>query len=192
MLKIHAGVFHPKFFFSTKFLLNYLQGYQIKDTFLELGAGNGLISISMAKNGAIVTASDINSVAVNGLIENAAANAVSLTVLKSDLFDDIPLQKFDVIAINPPYYKATPLKENDHAWYAGQNYEYFEMLFAQIRRYMKPSSRIIMVLSQDCDIIRILEIAIQNHFQYAVKEEKKFWWEKNYIYEFSPSLYGFY
>lgn len=73
--------------------------------FLELGCGSGLISIAAAKKGARVTASDINPVAVEFLVKNSEENKVEIEVIESDLFNDIPKQPFDIIAINPPYYK---------------------------------------------------------------------------------------
>ena len=48
--------------------------------FLELGAGSGLISVFAAQQLAIVTATDINHVALEKLKENAAAVAVKNNV----------------------------------------------------------------------------------------------------------------
>ena len=69
-------------------------------TFLELGAGSGLISICAAQKGAAVTATDINPVAIQYLQKNSLANNVSLRVIESDLFKTIAAQQFDFIAIN--------------------------------------------------------------------------------------------
>jgi release factor glutamine methyltransferase len=111
-LRIHPEVFHPGFFHSTKILLNvpgnpvFAQGKKL----LELGAGSGLISISAAKAGADVTATDINPVAMRYLEANRRFNGVTLTVIVSDLFEQIPEQVFDVIVINPPYYFDSPAR----------------------------------------------------------------------------------
>jgi methylase of polypeptide subunit release factors len=64
-----------------------------------------LISIYAAQKGAIVTATDINPVAIEYLRENTRANHVHIDILRSDLFDEIPVRVFDIVAINPPYYK---------------------------------------------------------------------------------------
>ena len=64
-IKINPTVFHPGLFLSTKLLLKFLLGYQLKNKrILELGAGTGLISFYCAKQGAIVTATDISSLAL--------------------------------------------------------------------------------------------------------------------------------
>src|SRR5689334_11980445 len=67
-LMIPPEVFHPGFFFSTKLLLKCFDQYILKEkTFLELGAGSGLIAIAAGKKGADVTATDINPIAVDYL-----------------------------------------------------------------------------------------------------------------------------
>src|SRR3954453_9204859 len=76
-LTIPPEVFHPGFFFSTKLLLSYIDQFFLKQkSFLELGAGSGLISIFAAKKSAVVTATDINPVAVECVKKNADDNNV--------------------------------------------------------------------------------------------------------------------
>jgi len=105
-LEIPSTVFHPGFFFSTKLLLQQLKKFELKNKkLLEPGAGSGLISIWAAKQGAKVTSSDMNPDAINCLEKNSNENDVHLTIIESDLFQKIPVQQFDIIAINPPYYK---------------------------------------------------------------------------------------
>src|SRR5688500_12707644 len=152
-LQIHPQVFHPGFFFSTKLLLQYISALSLQgQRLLELGAGSGLISIHAAKNGAIVTATDINPVAIEFLKKNGRQNEVELTIIQSDLFRHIPEQAFDIIAINPPYYKKQPLTEKDYAWYCGENGEYFQELFSKLGEYVHKNSFVMMVVSEECDI----------------------------------------
>ena len=180
---INPGVFHPGFFFSTKLLLKHLSEMPLANcSFLELGAGSGLISVFAAGKGAKVTASDISKTAVENVRENAQRNRVSVAAIVSDLFENIPLQKFDIIVINPPYYPQKPRKESQYAWFCGENFEYFQRLFPQMRQYANRHSEIIMVLSEDCDINRIRQIASENNFSMELVLEKKGWWETNYIF----------
>ncbi len=121
-LEIPPQVFHPRFFFSTKLLLQYCIQFAVSGKrLLELGAGSGLISVYAAKKEAIVTASDINPVAIEFLKKNSSANKEHIEIIESDLFADIPQQTFDIIAINPPYYKKQPHTLLDHAWFCGEN-----------------------------------------------------------------------
>jgi release factor glutamine methyltransferase len=120
-LVIPPAVFHPGFFFSTRLLLRYIATLPLKKrSFLELGAGSGLIALYAAREGAQVTASDINAVAVHSLEMNSQSNRIPLTIIKSDLFAKIPQQAFDIIAINPPYYKKQPKTPAEYAWYCGE------------------------------------------------------------------------
>ena len=152
-------------------------------SFLELGAGNGLISISAAKRGAHVSSSDISVKVIDLLKENARSNNVELRVLHSDLFDNIAEQLFSIIAINPPYYPKTPRNEFEQAWYCGENFEYFEKLFLQLPNYHDVKSEVLMVLSEECDLSRIKNIAATNNYDLILKEKKRIYWEMNYIFE---------
>ena len=103
-LHLPPGIFHPAYFFSTKFLLQHLMKKDVTgSSFLELGAGNGLISISAAKRGAHVSSSDISVKVIDLLKENARSNNVELRVLHSDLFDNIAEQLFSIIATGIHY-----------------------------------------------------------------------------------------
>jgi release factor glutamine methyltransferase len=183
-LLIAPQVFHPGFFFSTRLLLNYILKLDLKKrSFLELGAGSGLIAMSAAKKGAIVTATDINTVAIDYLQQNVERNSVSITILRSDLFDDIPLTQFDVVAINPPYYKRNPQNELEHAWFCGEQGEYFVKLFSQLGNYIHSSTGIIMVLCDDCDVQMIESIANRAGYKMQLQQATRRLWEMNYIYE---------
>lgn len=182
-LTIPPGVFHPGFFFSTKILLKHVLSLQLnKKKLLELGAGSGLISFAAAQKKAIVTATDINPLVVEFLKLNSKANNISIQIILSDLFDDIEKQQFDIIVINPPYYKKNPEKDADFAWYCGENGEYFEKLFHQLKNYMHNETEIFMVLCDGCDIDMIKSIAGKNGFAMNIILMKQNLIENNFIF----------
>jgi release factor glutamine methyltransferase len=184
VLEIPPAVFHPRFFFSTKLLLKYLDGLPLAHrSFLELGAGSGLISVHAARKGARVLAIDINPVAVAALKRNEALNKVKLDIIQSDLFDQVPVQAFDVIAINPPYYKKNPGTPADYAWYCGEGGEYFHQLFKTLGTYSHNQSEVLMILSEVCDIKMVEAIALQNGFRLNCVFTKKNLLEKNFIFK---------
>jgi release factor glutamine methyltransferase len=182
-LEIPPQVFHPGFFFSTRLLLNYLKKLPLKNkNFLELGCGSGLISLYAQKKGAKVTSTDINPIAIEYLQKNSARNNAPVTIILSDLFQNIPEQTFDIIAINPPYYKKNPLSPQDYAWCCGENGEYFEALFKQLNDYLHSQSEIFMVLFDGCDMEMIEKLAVKNGFSLDCVLTRKNLLEKNFIY----------
>lgn len=185
-VKVLPGVFHPGFFFSSKYLLQHVMTYPLAGkTVLEPGAGSGFISLMAERCGAIVTASDISLKAIENLELNKKLLQSQITIICSDLFDYIPPFRFDYLIINPPYYPKHPATDQLRAWYCGENFEYFEKLFSGLSTYIHGNSRTWMVLSQDCDLERIRDVAVRNRFFMQEVSRKKIWWEWNYIFEIS-------
>jgi release factor glutamine methyltransferase len=190
-LQIPPGVFHPGFFFSTKFLLKFLARQSLNNrSFLELGAGSGLISLFVAKHGARVTATDINPLAVKALEKNAALNGLPINILQSDLYAQIPKQPFDIIAVNPPYYRKQPATDAERAWYCGPNGEYFDGFFGKLGSYVHPASDIWMVLCEGCDLEMIRAHAARYNWSLQYAEEQRNLIEKDYIFRITPLRAG--
>jgi release factor glutamine methyltransferase len=166
-------------------LLEFLNTLDIEDRqLLELGAGSGLISIYCSKKkNAKVTASDISSVAIRNIEKNAKLNNTEIRIVQSDLFDNLDGSNFDFIIINPPFYPKNPASESENAWYCGEDFQYFRKLFLQMNQQVKMSTVGYMIVSEDCQISKIRDIAQQHSFQLILKIEKMIWGEKNFIYE---------
>lgn len=150
---------------------------------MEPGCGSGLISMIAAKKGAYVTATDINPTAVEFLKKNCLRNNLQVKVLQSDLFADIPAKQYDVIAINPPYYKKNPVTAKDHAWFCGEYGEYFSGLFGSLSAYVHADTEVLMVLFEGCDMQMIHDFAAANNFSLDCVQSKQNMLEKNFIYK---------
>lgn len=182
-LEVPPQVFHPGFFFSTKLLLHHIsKEYLSGKTFLELGAGSGLLSIYAAMKDAFVVASDINPVSAKCIETNAEENTVEITIIQSDVFESIPQQGFDFIVVNPPYYKKKPSSLSDYAWYCGENGEYFQKLFKDLNNYIHQSSKVVMVLCDGCDLDMIRSLALENSFKMRCVQKKHNIVETNFIF----------
>ena len=181
---IFPGVFHPGFFHSTKFILSYLRDKDLAGkSFLELGCGSGLVSIVAVKAGANVTSSDLSLRALENTKHNANLNNVFLKIVYSDLFDSIDKTQFDWIVINPPYYARKPESEQDLAWYCGENFEYFQKLFASLNDYTHSSSQVIMVLTKGAEVKAIEEIGKKYAFGLELlKENPVFFDEMDFLF----------
>jgi release factor glutamine methyltransferase len=183
-LEIPPQVFHPGFFFSTKLLLRYISKEHLSHkTFLELGAGSGLLSIYAAKNGASVVATDINPVSIGCVNLNAEENAVEVKTILSDVFDNVSPQNFDYILINPPYYRKKPSSFREYAWYCGENGEYFQKLFKGLADFVDEDSEVIMVLCDGCDLQMIRYLAEKNSFSMKCVLTYTAIMERNYIFK---------
>jgi release factor glutamine methyltransferase len=184
-IMVQPEVFHPGFFFSTALLLKYLGRVPLNEKkVIEVGSGSGLISLFCAKQGADVCACDINPAAVENTKANAASNRRNFPVYLSNLFNEVPQTTFDYILVNPPYYKKKPVSIEDHAWYCGENLEYFDALFRQAATYSSTTSEMLMVLSDECDIDGIRSVSERYGWQCVPRVEKQVRWEKNYILSF--------
>jgi len=71
---------------------------------LDIGTGSGAIALALAKNRPYwsVTAVDISQDALDLSLENANAQNLNLSFIKSDCFSEIS-SKYDIIVSNPPY-----------------------------------------------------------------------------------------
>ena len=71
---------------------------------LDIGTGSGAIALALAKNRPdwSVTGADISQDALDLSLENANAQNLNLSFIKSDCFSEIS-SKYDIIVSNPPY-----------------------------------------------------------------------------------------
>jgi release factor glutamine methyltransferase len=187
-LLILKGIFHPNFFFSSKYIASFVEKLNVAGkTFCEPCAGSGLISFIALQNGAIVTCFDINTNAIKGIKLNLQRNSKLLksqkiTAVESNLFSNIPKQQFDFIVLNPPYFFSDYSSIEQAAWNAGENGAFFITFFSQLKDYTNKNSEIYMVLADNCDINRISNIARDKQWNLLLIEQKQILWETNYIY----------
>ncbi|MEZ4722595.1 MAG: methyltransferase [Flavobacteriales bacterium] len=183
-ISVPRGVFHPGLFFSSKMLASQLESNDlVGKRALELGCGSAMVSCAMARLGAEVLASDINPKAVEAAINNASQNQLTIQAIESDLFDQLSDQVFDLIVINPPYFAKNPETMTQRAWFAGENFEYFQKLFMQIGQHMDPQTVVLMSASEDVELDRIREIATLKSFEIKQIAKKRVWMERNYVYQ---------
>ncbi len=181
---ILPGVFFPHFTLSTRLLIDFLSEKELSgQRFLELGCGSGMISVYAAQKGAEVVASDINPTAIDNVAKNADRNQVKVETVLSDLFANLKGRKFDYVVINPPYYPKNPNNDAEKAWYCGENFEYFEQLFSTMDEYLYASSKVYMILSEDCDLNVIKSLSAKSEYRLNTVLERTRLGERNYIFQ---------
>jgi release factor glutamine methyltransferase len=186
-LQVLKGVFHPALFFSSSYLYDFIGKLPLKGkSFLEIGCGSGLLSMLAFKQGAGVTAVDISHQAVENTKVNFRLNFTEhaqVSVLKSDVFSNIPETSYDLIVINPPYYFNAPATEAAYAWNCGAEGEFFNSLFAGLKDHLNPGGTAYMILADVCDIDRINSLAKRKCLELREIERKKIRWETSIIFQ---------
>lgn len=153
------------------------------ETFLEVGAGTGLIAIHAAKMGATVTATDLNPHAVELTRRNAVRNQVQIQVLQSDLFEKVN-GYFDVIAFNPPYLPSDSSSTSwiERSWSGGEKGSEIPVSFLdQAWRHLAPGGRIYMVLSSLTGLTSVLKAA-KERYESEMLEEQRMFFESLFAY----------
>ena len=72
---------------------------------LDVGTGSGAIALSIADEapGALVTAMDVSSDALEVARENVSRTGLAVELVHGDLFDGLPEGPWDLVVSNPPY-----------------------------------------------------------------------------------------
>ncbi len=190
-LRIFKGVFHPKFFFSSKYFYEFLSNKTLAGkAFLEIGCGSGILSLLALRKGADVTAVDVDPKAIENtnlnFQRNFASRQTGFNVLQSDVFSALGKVVFDMIVINPPYYFRKVDVDAQLAWYCGENGEYFEKLFSGLRQYVHDSTQVFMILAENAEISRIKEMATLHGIEFTIVDQRKIRFETSYIFQLKP------
>ncbi|MDR0198858.1 MAG: methyltransferase [Methanomassiliicoccaceae archaeon] len=142
---------------------------------LEIGCGSGVVAIHCAKNGASVTAVDINPAAVALTRRNAAANGAFMDIRLSDLYEDID-SHYDTIVFNLPY---LPVKDRgllEQAWAGGDDgIGPLPKLLNGVRGRLYPRGRFVVVVSSLMDQTRLDDVL--SGYDVKVLGEKKLFFE---------------
>lgn len=170
-----------------------------KGKVLEIGTGSGFLANSAAKNPDVssVLAADVDEEAIE-YCETYYQNR-KLSFIVSDLFSNVDgkfdmseinkisehAQKhpvFDTIIFNPPYLPQDKGIE-DKALYGGKKgHEVLGKFFAQVRDYMNPACRILIVFSSLTDKKKVDEMIKEHGFSFKELERKHIFFEDLYVY----------
>jgi len=155
-LRVSPTVFHPKYFGSSLILGRYVATLDLEGKrFLDMGTGSGIIGFFAARQGAKVTAVDINPNAVDCASRNSIAAGFDIEYLESDLFSALSDRQFDVIAWNPPFFPKAAATVAEAALYAGDGYGVLARFARDCREHLSSEGTIVLVLSLDIDIAAV-------------------------------------
>lgn len=106
---------------------------------LDVCTGTGVVAVKATQKGADrVVAVDLNPEAVKNAKLNAEKFGLSqIEVREGSLFEPIGDQKFDVIAINPPYTSKKPVNKTEICFWDEEN-NLTRQFFAEYKQHLNP------------------------------------------------------
>jgi release factor glutamine methyltransferase len=137
---------YPNTFWPFKDSQPLVQNFQIKDgeSVLDVGTGSGVIAVFACYRGAArVVAVDINPSAIKSAKYNAKLHGFdkSIEIRRSNLFDRIKPEKFDVITANLPF-RNKPAHDLVAQSQWDTDFKTNKRFFEEVGRYLKPNGRV--------------------------------------------------
>jgi 16S rRNA G1207 methylase RsmC len=154
-----SGVYSPHETSSTRFFMDHFFALGLDrpaGRVLEMGCGAGAIALHAARFGSIVSACDIDPIAVEAARENAERNHLRVDVRQSDLFSAFANdEQFDVILFNQPFFhvdREIGQHERTLSDFGGQLHVRF---MRDAKKHLAPGGRIVVAYS-NCSNTSIL------------------------------------
>ncbi|MGV8176432.1 MAG: HemK2/MTQ2 family protein methyltransferase [Candidatus Bilamarchaeaceae archaeon] len=185
ILEIPPDIYEPD---EDSFLLAD-HALSLKGRILEMGCGSGMVSLANAKRnpGNGVLGIDINPIAVQASIRNAALNGIrNAHFIQSDLFSALgKSEKFDAIIFNPPYLVKEADDPNDPALYGGgkQGRGVIDRFIAGFPPYLSKGGVVLLIHSSDNDPEKTARMLAGKGFSCAKTAELRFFFEKLFLLE---------
>jgi methylase of polypeptide subunit release factors len=148
-LHVPRGVLNPVLFRSGAWFARAVAAEVARlgpDTrLLDLGCGSGVVGLLAGRQGARVTASDIDPTAVSAARENGLPD-----VRRGDLFEGVSGERFDLLCFNPPWMRG-PRRGGrlDRALFAGPELELLHRFAAGVGAHIAPGGEAWVVLSEN-------------------------------------------
>ena len=189
-LQLTDTVFHPSFYFSSRYFASVLErsvdfsGKRV----LDIGCGSGILSLVAARAGASVVAVDVNPDAVECTRQNAKINLLHdrITAFQSDLFSSLPpSERFDYIITNPPFFVGVPASLADSAWRSPVENPFMREVASQARHYLKSGGSVYCVFSSDADFDGLIALFHDHGYTHSVLASRRFYFEQMYVLQFS-------
>ncbi len=167
---VHRGVYRTAG--DTELLAESVQ-IGAEETFLEIGAGCGAVSVLLAKKSAGGLAVDVNELAIDNCLENAKLHEVDNLFFKLSYgFSDVT-GTFDVILCNPPY-SNRPAKDAIERMFWDPENDLKRDFFVDVKEHLNPGGRVYFGWAdfEDIDTELPFEMAEKNGFELANTFEK--------------------
>lgn len=138
-LQLPPGVLDPCLFRTGAWFARHVAAATRADErLLDLGCGSGVVGMLAARQGAQVTAIDLDPQAVRAARSNGIADA-----RQGDLFAPLRGERFDRICFNPPYLRG-PARGRPYgrALYGGAKLELVARFAVEVRAHLAPGGEV--------------------------------------------------
>lgn len=179
-ITVFPGVMSPKYDWAGLYMIECLPEDLTNKNVLELGPGSGLVSVFAGLRGAAsITAADINPTAVENTLLNLKKAGLSGEVVLSDVFQNVPSRKYDLIVFNLPYHNGDP-KNDLEKGVIDQEYRAMESFFAHAHEFLAEGGLLLVGFSRSGNTARFQDEVKENNFVIEKMEEKNEWDDPNY------------
>jgi release factor glutamine methyltransferase len=176
---VMPGVLNPKLMRTGEFFAAHINARVIPDdaSVLDMGTGSGICAVFAARHASHVTAVDINPSAVCCARASVLINRVQdkVEVLRSDLFERLAGQRFDVVLFNPPFLRGAPEDNLDRAWRSDDVAERFARA---LPRHLTASGCALILLSTFGAPALFVEEFRKQRFSMSVVAQREFFNER--------------
>lgn len=169
-------------FRTTDFLLTSISDFIKGKTLCDMGCGLGIIGQYALYHGAkYVVQADINPMAVQNALLNKELHKwkEQLQIFESNCFDNIPLQKFDIIIFNIPFHSENKIIEKPiELALFDPNFKSLISFLIKAKNYSKENTQIIIAFSNKGDINQLEALFDQYNYHWClwrqINKDKKF------------------
>ena len=138
--------------------LQYFKSFSGQLRILDLGTGSGILAVTLAKylQNSLIDACDISDEALSVARDNAQYHNVleQVNFIKSDLFDKLLTQRYDLIISNPPYIATKEIEslEVEVRQYdpiialdgGADGLDFYKRIAQEAHKFLKPQGKIIL------------------------------------------------
>ncbi len=173
MFRVSSDVLVPRQ--DTETLVEHVLPYVKGKSVLDMCTGSGCIAVSLKKLGdaAVCEAADLSEKALKIASYNIAHNNVEVTLIQSDMFENIH-KKYDMIVSNPPYIPKKVIEElepevKEHEPYMAleggdDGLSFYRILSKEAKNYLRESGRLVMEIGYD-QAQAVTDLLIQEGYQ---------------------------
>ncbi len=142
---ILPGVFSPKIRNNSLWYAKRIPKLLSGKSFLEIGAGTGILAIEVAKLGYSVVATDIDSQAIKNIKLNSEGQGIMIDVREGNLFDPIKEgEKFDTIFWNHPWIYSEEKVDKRHRVSFDYKYKDIKRFIEEAKFHLEDNGQILL------------------------------------------------